>query len=111
MSIPVPATAIIDDIRRDLHDAATSILSLAFMGLSLVRQPLHDAVALESVFTGLLETASFQDITGQKLDQLTALMTGRVDLRPDSQLLNGPAAGRSGLDQDAIDHLFTCATE
>lgn len=107
MSVAAPATAIIDDIRLDLVDAAADVLSLTFTGMDLLRRPATDMKALERVFTGLLEASSFQDITGQKLDQLKALLTGHVDLRPDNQLLNGPAAGHSGLDQDAIDHLFT----
>lgn len=99
------ATLIVDEVRGDLEEAATRILSLACKGLGQLRAPV-DLDALEAAFTGLLEASSFQDLTGQKLDRLEALLTGRVEERPDSHLLNGPA-GAEGLDQAAADRLFS----
>jgi hypothetical protein len=101
-----PATQILKDVRRDLDDAATWILALTCKGLELVHRPEENREALEAVFTGLLEASAFQDIADQRLAQLDALLTGRVDARPDSDLLNGPASGDTGLDQAAADRLL-----
>lgn len=107
MEISDKAMAIIADIDRDLQHAATDILALTLTGMEVMRRPGSEAVDLAEVFTSLLEASCFQDITGQKLDQLKALLTGEVDRRPNSELLNGPAVGSAGLDQDAADRLFS----
>jgi hypothetical protein len=105
------ALGLIDDIRHDLRDAATDVLSLTLTGMELIRRPDLPATDLAEVFTGLLEASCFQDLTGQKLDQLRAALTGHTDTRRDAALLNGPTAGRGGLDQDAADRLFAVLTE
>lgn len=106
MSVSARATAIIDDIRSDLQEAAARILSQTFAGMDLIRHPAPDTTALEAVFVALMEASCFQDITGQRLDQLEALLTGRIEVRPHADLLNGPAPDRTGLDQAAADLLF-----
>lgn len=110
MGAPPTAGAIIDQVRSDLQDAVTSILSLTFQGLEMVRQPTPDMAGLEKALTGLLEASCFQDIAAQRLDQLEALLDGRRDDRPDSHLLNGPAADQTGLNQAAADLLFSSTT-
>lgn len=106
MSASIPATAIINDIRLELQDAAAQILSQTFAGMDLMRHPVVDTTALEAVFVALMEASCFQDITGQRLDQLEALLTGRIEIRPHGELLSGPAASSTGLDQAATDLLF-----
>lgn len=110
MNAPPTAGAIIGQVRHDLQDAVTSILSFTFQGLEMVRQPVPDLAGLEMALTGLLEASCFQDIADQRLSQLEALLEGRSDDRPDSHLLNGPAADRTGLSQAAADHLFSGTT-
>lgn len=105
------ALGLIDDIRKDLRNAATDVLSLTLSGMEQVRRPDLPASELAEVFTGLLEASCFQDLTGQKLDQLRTALTGQVDTRRDAGLLNGPTSGRGGLDQDAADRLFAALTE
>ena len=110
MSAAPTAQAIISQIRHDLQDAVTSILTFTFQGLEMVRQPVPDLPALETALTGLLEASCFQDIADQRLDQLKALLEGRSDDRPDSHLLNGPAADKAGLSQTAADLLMSGPT-
>jgi hypothetical protein len=106
MSGADPTHQILDDIRRDLEDAADRILTLAFAGLDMMRGTVTDTATIEALFTGVLEASSFQDIVCQRLDRLEAILNGRTDDRPDSALLNGPAPAHAGLDQTAADLLF-----
>ena len=110
MSAQSPATAIINDIRIELQEAAAHILSQTFAGMDLMRHPVVDTTALEAVFVALMEASCFQDITGQRLDQLEDLLTGRIEVRPHGDLLNGPATNNTGLDQTAADLLFASPT-
>lgn len=104
MGAATTATQLLTDIRNDLEEAATRILSLTCIGLEIINRPTAEPLALEPVFTGLLEACSFQDMTGQRLSQLEALLCERIDDRADSHLLNGPTQG--ALDQAEADRLL-----
>ena len=109
MGAPLTPETVISQIRHDLQDAVSSILTYTFRGLEMIRQPEPDLHQLEKALTGLLEASCFQDIADQRLDQLEALLEGRSDDRPDSHLLNGPASDETGLDQTAADLLMAGA--
>lgn len=101
--------AMLDEIAalgRLLDDTAEALMTVAERGATLtVQQPL-DAAALAAAFSDVLEFCAFQDLAGQRLQRLAAMMSGAAaDDRPDAALLHGPANG-NGLDQAQADALF-----
>lgn len=60
---------------------------------------------LQANFCAILEAASFQDITGQRLTRVEALLQGASPAR--EGLENGPALPGGGLQQQAADAIFS----
>lgn len=104
------ANEIIRTIRREIEQAVDVILtategSLSDLGGAREGSP-APLEALEARLFQILEACAFQDITGQRLSKLDAMIT-RTD-GPDQQsdpLLDGPALLGQGLDQAAADLL------
>ena len=102
---------IILTIRREVEDAVDVILTAAEAALKELGaareggRPPRDV--LEARLSEILEACAFQDITGQRLSKLAAMVTEVA--RPVAQedpLLNGPALTGQGLDQTAADALM-----
>lgn len=55
----------------------------------------------------MLEACAFQDLNGQRLDLLAALLRDEATVGISDPLLNGPASDGQGLDQDAADRLLS----
>lgn len=98
-------------IRQEIEEAVDGILTAATAGLqdlSAIRgtDPVV-AGRLEGHLLQILESCAFQDLTGQRLDRLRAMIeiAPPTDSQTDS-LLNGPAAPGQGLDQAAADRLM-----
>lgn len=101
----------IDIIRREIGAAAETMLSAAERGLRDLRaarqEPETNLDGLEQSLRAILEACAFQDLTGQRLSQLSALIGSGADhVHGEDTLLNGPAAPGQGLDQAAADALF-----
>ncbi|ACG79641.1 conserved hypothetical protein [Phenylobacterium zucineum HLK1] len=105
------ARAIIANVRREIEEAADAMLAAAEKGLKDVQAARDgDASALdglERMLCAILEACAFQDLTGQRLAKLDAMIgdvaLGRSEGDP---LLNGPALAGEGLDQAAADALM-----
>ena len=108
------AEAIIAALRADIDTAAHAILSAAERGLRNVASvgagDRSAVVDLERTLLGILEACAFQDLAGQRLSRLTAVVAaaGAVEA-PHDPLLYGPALPGTGLDQEAADALFSAA--
>lgn len=108
MSEPV---AVLAQVRAEIEAAVDVILEAASGGLGDLRTAsTGDAAAaarLETHLLRILEACAFQDLTGQRLDQLAAMLAPPP--RPAAgadPLLNGPALDGQGLDQAAADRLL-----
>lgn len=105
------ARAIIATIRREVEQAADHMLSAAEKGLRDLTAAREGQSAafdnIERTLCAILEACAFQDLTGQRLSRLEA-MIGAVGLRaaPVGSLLNGPALAGQGLDQSAADSIL-----
>lgn len=103
--------AVLTQIRAEIEAAADVFLEAAAAGLrELPAVSSGDAAAtarLEAHLLGILEGCAFQDLTGQRLDQLAGMIAPASSPAPASDpLLNGPALAGEGLDQAAADRLF-----
>lgn len=104
------AHEIIRNIRLEIEHAVDVILTAtenSLKDLSAVREgapaPLE---ALETRLSQIMEACAFQDITGQRLSKLDAILTGATGPdRTGGSLLEGPALMGQGLDQAAADLL------
>ena len=109
------ARELIGLIRADIEQAADAMLSAAEMGLNDT-QAARDGQAgaldrLERTLCAILEACAFQDLAGQRLSRLAAMIG---DASPGAgeaadPLLNGPAAPGEGLDQAAADAVMGSA--
>lgn len=105
------AHKIILTIRQEIEDAVDVILTAAETALKELgaaregnRLP---GEILESRLSEILEACAFQDITGQRLSKLDAMVADAARSVPqDDPLLNGPALAGQGLDQSAADTLM-----
>lgn len=108
-----------------LKEAATAIedtvalleqvVDVIFQTVETVR-PLSTQPEAQKALDMLVEACSFQDITGQRLRKIKALLAqlrGEVQevtelrrIQQEAGLLDGPAASGSGMSQDDIDKLF-----
>lgn len=98
-------------VRSEMATAAETLLGAATAGLQeLPRISEVSPAAVETLrqhLLTILEACAFQDLTGQRLDQLGALLRGKATVGISDPLLNGPAADGQGLDQDAADRLLS----
>lgn len=97
-------------IRAEIEDATDAILSAAEAALDKVaaaRKGSGEALdEVERLICSMLEACAFQDLTGQRLSQLSS-MVGRKGEPADSDgLLNGPAMPGAGLDQAEADRIM-----
>jgi len=104
--------ALIDLIRQEVDAAVDVILTAATAGLrelpGISKSETAAAERLERHLLQILESCAFQDLTGQRLQQLGALLNdGPSSAAPSDPLLNGPALQGQGLDQAAADRLFS----
>lgn len=105
------ALDLIDLVRSEVAQAVDAVLSGVEESLAdLAEARRGDAGALDRIELALmtvLAACSVQDITGQRLSTLSAMIatnvTGSI---PDGGLLNGPALPDQGLDQNAADRLL-----
>lgn len=103
--------AILSLVRQEIETAVEAILTAATAGLqelpAISERDAAMAERLERHLLQILENCAFQDLTGQRLEQLAgALGTGPAPVPQSDPLLNGPAAHGQGLDQAAADRLF-----
>ena len=96
-------------VRRNVDGAAEIILTtceraLARLNSSSVAQA-DGAKDMELDLHAIFAACAFQDIVGQRLSRLEALLERRAAWG-DDPLLNGPAMTGEGLDQAAADDLF-----
>lgn len=103
--------AILGLIRQEVEAAVDVILTAAGAGLqelpAISKVDAAAAERLERHLLRILESCAFQDLTGQRLQQLGALFNGDLSASgPQDPLLNGPAPEGQGLDQAAADRLF-----
>ncbi len=98
-------------IRQEIETAVEAILTAATAGLrelpTVSGGDVAAAARLERHLLQILESCAFQDLTGQRLDQLAARPGGELSSagRADP-LLNGPGLPQQGLDQAAADRLM-----
>lgn len=102
---------ILSVIRQEIETAVEAILTATTAGLrelSTIRG--GDAAAaerLERHLMQILENCAFQDLTGQRLEQLRATLgDGHATAARPDPLLNGPGLPQQGLDQAAADRLL-----
>ncbi|MGD1934544.1 MAG: protein phosphatase CheZ [Candidatus Phaeomarinobacter sp.] len=81
---------------------------------------MSESEAIGELTAEIFMACSFQDITGQRISKVVAVLkeleqrtsdllgdyAPTKDTRPDAHLLNGPAAEGEGIDQDAVDAMF-----
>ena len=103
---------ILSVVRLEIEAAVEAILTAATAGfreLPAIRE--YDAAVaerLEQHLMQILETCTFQDLTGQRLEQVHAMLGGEPSpASPADPLLNGPGLPRQGLDQAAADRLLS----
>ncbi|MFA4892511.1 hypothetical protein [Brevundimonas sp.] len=98
-------------VRQEIEAAVESILTAATAGLrelpAISTCDPATAERLERNLLQILESCAFQDLTGQRLEQLAAMLGDDPSPagRPDP-LLNGPALDGQGLDQATADRLL-----
>ncbi|MBW8302599.1 MAG: hypothetical protein K0M78_01355 [Brevundimonas sp.] len=106
------AREILGLIRQEIETAVDAILTAATAGLQDLSEPGEGDAAmaerLERHLLQILESCAFQDLTGQRLERIEALLVGAPPTAPPKDpLLNGPAMGGQGLDQTTADRLLT----
>lgn len=102
---------ILDLIRQEVEAAVDVILTAATTGLlelpAISKCDPAAAERLERHLLQILESCAFQDVTGQRLQQLEAMLgSGSSPAGQPDPLLNGPALQGQGLDQAAADRLL-----
>lgn len=84
------------------------------------KEAMAESEAIGELTAEIFMACSFQDITGQRISKVVAVLKEleqrtsdllgdcgpKKDTRPDAHLLNGPAAEGEGIDQDAVDAMF-----
>ena len=106
------AHEIVSTIRREVEQAADVMLSAAekcLRDLGAARSGQAAAFdSIEQTLCAILEACAFQDLTGQRLSKLEAMLAVAPlqDVGGDP-LLNGPALAGEGLDQAAADRLMS----
>jgi chemotaxis protein CheZ len=109
------AEAIVEALRGEIERAADVILTAAEQALrksASARTGDRSASAdVERALLTILEACAFQDLAGQRLARLAAILadTRPADAAPVDPLLYGPALPGDGLDQAAADALFGAA--
>ena len=98
-------------IRQEMEAAVDVILTAATAGLqelpAISKYDPATAERLERHLLQILESCAFQDLTGQRLDQLAAMLASAPSpSSPPDPLLNGPAPHGQGLDQATADRLL-----
>lgn len=98
-------------VRQEIETAVETILTAATAGLqelpAVSKCDAATAERLERHLLQILESCAFQDLTGQRLEQLGGALRGEPSpARQPDPLLNGPALHGQGLDQAAADRLF-----
>ncbi|MDI6623699.1 MAG: hypothetical protein QME55_03130 [Brevundimonas sp.] len=100
---------ILSVVRQEIETAVEAILTATTAGLREL-STISDAAAaerLERHLMQILENCAFQDLTGQRLEQLRAtLADGDATAARSDPLLNGPGLPQQGLDQAAADRLL-----
>ncbi len=110
------ATSSILETAEKLDDIATNVAALDNGSDAAATQ----GEAIGELTAEIFMACSFQDITGQRISKVVAVLkelerrtsallgdeAPAVDTRPDAHLLNGPAAEGEGIDQDAVDAMF-----
>ncbi|MDX2235093.1 MAG: hypothetical protein NW200_11410 [Hyphomonadaceae bacterium] len=92
-------------VRAEIAAAVDVILSASEEGLLLLTAGDQASQVLQTSFCAILEATSFQDITGQRLTRIEALLQGAAPAR--EGLENGPALPGAGLRQAATDTLLS----
>lgn len=105
------ALASIAKIREEVAEAVNHLMDLVDGCRANVRAvragDLSALNQIDAALIAMLETCAFQDLTGQRLSQLAAMMLDPNGLEPNlDPLLNGPAAAGEGLDQTEADALL-----
>lgn len=105
------AREIVLAIRGEVEQAADVMLSAAERCLSdLSRARGGEAAAfdrIEETLCAILEACAFQDLTGQRLSKLEAIMDANSSgVIAGDPLLNGPALSGQGIDQAEADRLL-----
>jgi hypothetical protein len=105
------AREIIRTIRSEVEQAADVMLSAAEKGLRDLNTARGGQAAafdsLERTLLAVLEACAFQDITGQRLSKLDAMIgAAPIGSGGGGVLLNGPALPGQDLDQAAADALM-----
>ncbi|MBA3050528.1 MAG: hypothetical protein KKG54_03795 [Alphaproteobacteria bacterium] len=103
--------ALLELIRQEIEAGVDVILTAATAGLQeLAAISEGDAAMagrLEAHLLQILEGCAFQDLTGQRLEQLGAMLGDQPSAgRRADPLLNGPALRGQGLDQTTADRLL-----
>lgn len=102
---------IVSAVRLEIETAVDAILTAAMDGLeqmpAISKYDVLAAEKLERNLLTILENCAFQDLTGQRLDQLRTMLGGASSTAGQSDpLLNGPALQGQGLDQTTTDGLL-----
>ncbi len=96
----------IEALKAGLDETCDALMVQVERGFLLANEQPHDVDGLKGVLAEIMTLCSFQDLAGQRLTRLSNAITGgSTDLRPDADLLHGPA-NAGGLDQAAADALF-----
>lgn len=98
-------------IRQEIERAVDVILTATESSLKDLGKAREGAQVpietLESRLSDILEACAFQDITGQRLSKLDAMLTSASGPGPEQNpLLNGPASVGQGLNQADADLLM-----
>jgi hypothetical protein len=100
---------IVAAIRSELDAGVDQVLTEAEACLAALAEVRAGGVAaldrLERGLCAIMEACAFQDLTGQRLAALVALIDPETAPPQQDALLNGPALS-GGLDQTAADHLL-----
>jgi len=97
-------------MRSDIAVAADAILFAAETGLSLLAgaDRAMDTAPYSELFVAIVAACAFQDITGQRLTKIEALIASAdfpASVRQPS-FLEGPALHAQGLNQQSADSIF-----
>ena len=110
------AKAIIKVIREEVGQSVEAVMTnaeQALRGITAIRGGDSDALEhVEAALCAILEACAFEDIAGQRLSQLEAMVRAAVQPRIGGDpLLNGPALPGQGIDQAAADAHFPGAAK
>lgn len=109
------AREIVRTIRDEIERAVDVIMTAtenSLKDLAAARDAVPAPVELfENRLSQIIEACAFQDITGQRLSKLDAMLEGlSVSGSQRDSLLDGPALAGQGLDQNAADLLLQAHT-